>query len=272
MRLLVKIGGAQLEEAAARSELACSVAAARDAGHELVLVHGGGNQIRERVRALGLVERYHEGLRVTDAATADVVLEVLAGAVNKALVRTLNDAGVAAVGLCGADGASFVARRLERAGVELGYVGEVDAVDPRLIEALLAARYVPVLATVAPLANGASAPSEHFYNINADMAAGALGRACKADAIVFLTDVPGVLDGDKQKLALLTSEACAELQRAGVIHGGMLPKVEAALAALRSCPRSLVKIAPAAGTDSVLRALRGEIGTAFQAKELATHA
>ncbi|TAJ21912.1 MAG: hypothetical protein EPO68_04020, partial [Planctomycetota bacterium] len=106
-RLLVKLGGAQLEEPAARAAVARSLAAARAAGHELVIVHGGGNQIRALTKQLGIADRYHEGLRITDAATADVVLMVLAGLVNKALVADLGAAGVAAVGLCGADGAQI---------------------------------------------------------------------------------------------------------------------------------------------------------------------
>ncbi len=270
MRLLVKIGGAQLEQAPARAELAQALARARAAGHQLVLVHGGGNQIRELVRRLGLPERYHEGLRVTDPETAEVVLQVLCGTVNKQLVAALAGAGLRAVGLCGADGGSFGAEPLRARGVELGYVGRVHGVDSRLVEALLAGGFVPAIATSAPLAPGADGPSEQFYNINADMAAGPLAAALHCDAILFLTDVPAVLDAEQRRVASLGASACARLRAAGVIAGGMIPKVEAALEALAACPGARVKIAPAGGPDCVLQALLPAVGTLFQA-EYAAH-
>jgi acetylglutamate kinase len=261
-RLLVKLGGAQLEEPAARATVARSLAAARAAGHELVIVHGGGNQIRALGKQLGIADRYHEGLRITDAATAEVVLMVLAGLVNKALVADLGAAGVPSLGVSGADGALFSARKLESAA-DLGYVGEVDAVDPRAALALLAARYTPVIATVAPLSKDAAGASDRFYNINADMAVGPLARALDCDAVLFLTDVPGVLDAAKQRLARLTSAECAALRASGVVSGGMIPKVLSALAALDAHPRALVKIAPAAGANAVLDALTDAVGTRF---------
>jgi acetylglutamate kinase len=263
VKILVKVGGAQLEERAARVELARAVRSARAAGHELVLVHGGGNQIRDLSRRLGLVDRYHEGLRVTDAATADVVLMVLAGLVNKELVAALESEGVRAAGLCGADGSTFTARKNREHGAELGYVGLVRAADRSLVDALLAAGFLPVIATAAPLSREESDPADHFYNINADLAAGPLARAFDADALLFLTDVAGVLDAEKLRIARLTPERCAELRARGVVHGGMVPKVEAALAALAHQPRALVKIAPAAGADAVLRALDADTGTTF---------
>ena len=270
MKLLVKIGGAQLEKPAARAELVQALVRARAAGHELVLVHGGGNQIRELVRRLGLPESYHEGLRVTDAQTAEVVLQVLCGTVNKQLVAALVADGIPAAGLCGADGGSFGAEPVVASGVELGYVGRVVDVDRRFVDALLAGGFVPVIATTATLAEGARGPDEHFYNINADMAAGPLGAALRCDAILFLTDVPAVLDAAKQRIPVLSAGECARLREAGVIAGGMIPKVEAALEALAAHPGAQVKIAPAAGPDSVLQALSPAIGTTFQA-EYAKH-
>lgn len=266
MKLLVKIGGAQLEQPAARAELAVALARARAAGHELVVVHGGGNQIRELVRRLGLPERYHAGLRMTDPETAEVVLQVLCGTVNKELVAALAAAGLSAVGLCGADGGSFGAEPLHLAGVELGYVGRVQGVDTRLVDTLLANGFVPAIATAAPLARGCDGPSERFYNINADMAAGPLGAALRCDAILFLTDVPAVLDAHEQRIPVLGAAECAHLRSSGVIAGGMLPKVEAALEALAAQPGALVKIAPAAGPDCVLQALSPAVGTTFQAE------
>jgi acetylglutamate kinase len=263
-RILVKVGGAQLEQAGPRADLCRSLARARDAGHELVLVHGGGNQIRDLVRKLGLPESYHNGLRVTDAETADVVLMVLAGLVNKELVHALELSGVRACGLSGADGATFRATKRHDASRDLGYVGEVGRTDVRLVDLLVRDGFLPVIATAAPLQPGEDAPGDRFYNVNADLAAGPLSRAVRADALLFLTDVPGVLDAQKRRLAELTPDACANLRLAGVVSGGMIPKVEAALGALAANPGALVKIAPAAGDDAVLRALSPEVGTRFR--------
>src|SRR5262249_43163476 len=156
--------------------------AAHRAGHELVVVHGGGNQIRALGKALGLQDRYHEGLRITDAATAEVVLMVLGGQVNRTLVAALQRADVPAVGLSGADGATSSARPLVRPGPGLASVGGAEVGRPRLVAALLARASVPVLATGAPGAHGGAA--EPFYNLNADHAAGPLCRAFGCAALL----------------------------------------------------------------------------------------
>jgi acetylglutamate kinase len=188
---------------------------------------------------------------------------VLAGLVNKELVAALESEGVRAAGLCGADGRTFAAEKNRRHETDLGYVGLVRTANRSLVDTLLAAGYVPVIATAAPLAPGESDPADHFYNINADLAAGPLARAFDADALLFLTDVPGVLDGERRRLSALSPEQCAALRASGVIQGGMIPKVEAALSALTHHPRALVKIAPAAGADAILRALDADTGTTF---------
>ncbi len=262
-RILVKVGGAQLEQPGPRADLCRSVARARDAGYEIVLVHGGGNQIRDLVRKLGLPESYHNGLRVTDAATAEVVLMVLAGLVNKELVHALESNGVRACGLSGADGATFLATKRREIERDLGYVGEVGRTNVRLVDLLLRDGFLPVIATAAPLQSGEDAPDDRFYNVNADVAAGPLARAVRAETLLFLTDVPGVLDASKNRIEALTPEQCADLRLRGVIHGGMIPKVDAALAALASNPGCSIKIAPAGGDDAVLRALSPEVGTRF---------
>ena len=261
MRLLVKIGGAQLEQPAPRAQLAQALAAARGDGHELVVVHGGGNQIRTLGKALGIQDRYHDGLRITDAPTAEVVLMVLAGLVNKTLVATLQQHGLDAVGLCGADGGTFAAAPLVRPGVDLGFVGTIGEVRPTLVARLLADGRVPVLATTAPRHGGA--PGEPFYNLNADHAAGPLCRAFGCDAALFLSDIPGVLGAQRERLPRLSPADCAALVRDGIATGGMLPKLEAALLALRDNPRALVKIAPANGLDAVRDALLDHVGTRF---------
>lgn len=260
MRILVKIGGAQLEEPEPRAELCRAVAAARKAGHECVLVHGAGKQIKKVGASLGLQDRYHQGLRITDDATAEVVLMVLGGAVNRGLVAALQEAGVPAVGITGADGGTFAAKKLRLDdGFELGHVGAVTAVRPALVETLLAAGYVPAIASVAP---GPSAQAP-FFNINADHAAAPLAKAFRCEAVLFLTDVLGVLDGAGKLIAQLTQQDCDELVQSGVAVGGMLPKLESALLAASTNPKAMVKIAPAAGTDAVLSALRPGSGTRF---------
>ena len=268
MRILVKIGGAQLEEAPARAALCKALAKAKAEGHELVVVHGGGNQIRQLTRALQLPESYHDGLRITDAKTAEVVLMVLGGLVNRTLVHSLQQAGVPAVGISGADGGTFTAKKLEHAQVDLGFVGTVDHVRPQLVQSLLASGHVPVIATTAP---GTSArDGEPFFNLNADHAAGPLCRAFGCDALLFLTDVPAVLDAQKQRLPVLTPADCQQLVQSGVASGGMLPKLDAALMALRDNPRALIKIAPGSAHDAVLSALRSSVGTTFTTDGAAT--
>jgi acetylglutamate kinase len=273
MRILVKVGGAPIEEPAGRHALARAVAAARRAGHTVILVHGGGNQIRTLSKRLGLAERYVDGLRVTDAETADVALMTLGGLVNRQVVAALQSHRIAAVGLSGADGHTFTVRRYARAGQDLGYVGEVKHVLRDLVDTLLADGFVPVLATVAPLAADEDAPSDHFYNVNADQAAGPLAAAFGADALLFLSDVPGVLDGAKQRMPSLTPAQCIELRERGVISGGMIPKVEAALHARAAAPAHvLIKIAAAHGDDAILAALAPDAGTTFLPETPPPHA
>lgn len=263
MRVLVKIGGAQLSHPRSRGELADAIADAVAAGHQLILVHGGGDQIRDLTKRLGIEDRYHDGLRITDAPTAEAVLMVLGGQVNRQLVADLSAKGVGAVGITGADGETFSAAPLLREGVDLGYVGSVHRVRNDLVESLLAQDLVPCIATVAPLDRHLDGSPEHFYNINADHCAGPLAEAFGADTLLFLTNVAGVLDGDGQRIPALTPLACAELRESGVIRDGMIPKVEAAVAAVAAHPTGAIKIAPANGGNAILRALEADTGTTF---------
>ncbi|MCP3917074.1 MAG: acetylglutamate kinase [bacterium] len=267
MRVLVKIGGAQLESPGPRTLFAQAVREARAFGHELILVHGGGPTIGAMSRKLGLSERRVQGLRVTDSETAEVVLGALAGVVNRNLVKSLVDAGVDGVGLTGADGRAWTARKHTPDGTDLGFVGRVDQVRPAFFLELLAKGYVPVVAPLAPLAPGSPGDASHFYNVNADQAAAPLAHALEADALLFLTDVPGLLDGENQLVPTATPETCARLERAGVLEGGMLPKVQAALYAAGACPRAIVKIAPGDRPCAVLAGLEDHVGTQFCASE-----
>ena len=260
MKMLVKIGGAVLEEPASRTAFARSVARAIDAGHQVVLVHGGGKQLGELCARVGLEERRWKGLRITDAATAELALCVLGGSVNRLAVRALQLAGVRALGLSGADGGLFEAEPMRSDEVDLGFVGRVSRVDPTAVEHLLAGGLTPVVCTVGPR-EGADDADEPFYNVNADHAAGALARALDADALLLMTDVPALLDGSKQRVRCATLDRIAELEREGVIAGGMIPKVQGALQALAAPSSCLVKIVPGAGENAVLDALSSEVGT-----------
>jgi acetylglutamate kinase len=268
MRILVKIGGAQLEETGPRAQLCQAIAAARKAGHEVIVVHGGGNQIRQLGKDLGIEERYHEGLRITDARTADVVLMVLGGQVNRTLVAALQRAGVPSVGISGADGGSFAVRPLVKPGVDLGFVGKIDIVRPQLVLTLLQGDFVPVIATVAPGVHGDA--SQPFFNINADHAAAPLCKAFACEAMIFLTDVDGVRGKDGTMMHDLTPTDCDALIKSGIATGGMIPKLEAALLALKENPNAMVKIAPAGQSDAVLAALRSDVGTTFHQNACAT--
>ena len=257
MRVLVKVGGAQLEEPTARGVFARAVAGARHAGHELILVHGGGGQIRRLGERLGLEEVRVRGLRVTDEPTAEVVQWVLAGEVGKSLAASLVQCEVPAVSLCGADAGLFDAEPLD---ARLGYVGRIGSVRPAVVQTLLDASLVPVIATTAPLAAGASGPDARFYNINADHAVAPLAAALEAQAVLFLSDVPGVLV-DGAIVPALDADQVAAHEASGVVSGGMIPKLEAALEACAARPDALVKIAPAGGDEPILAALAGKAGT-----------
>ncbi len=204
-------------------------------GLATVVVHGGGREISEMMRALGKEPVFVNGRRVTDPESMDIVQMALVGRVNRAIVRGLNAAGLRAVGLCGQDAALAVAeKRLDRdaAGrpVDLGQVGEVAEVDPSLLLTLLEGGYVPVVAPVAADRTGLP------YNINADTMAGALAAALHADCFVLLSDVPGLLLDPADPASLLATATRAEVDALiarGRVGGGMVPKVEACLLALR---------------------------------------
>ncbi|MHC4262105.1 MAG: acetylglutamate kinase [Planctomycetota bacterium] len=260
MKMLVKIGGSVLEEPDSRDRFARSLARAIEAGHSVVLVHGGGNQLGELCARLGLEEQRWRGLRITDRTTAELAVCVLGGSVNRRCVRALELAGVRAIGMSGADGGLFAAEPMRSEEVDLGFVGQVSTVDASSIEHLLAGGITPVVCTVGPR-EGSDDGCEPFYNVNADHAAGALARALEADVLLLMTDVPALLDGQGQRVRCATLDRIAELEREGVIAGGMIPKVEGALQALSHPSKTLVKIAPGGGEDAVLEALSSDVGT-----------
>ena len=249
--IVVKIGGAVAGEEAITLD---EVAALARSGERLVLVHGGGPLVGEWSQRFGLATRFEGGLRVTDAATRDIALAVLAGLVNKQLVAALRARGVTAVGVSGADGDLLAVRR---AAPSLGLVGEVVGVRPRVLQVLLEAGLVPL---VAPAAID---PHGELVNVNADAVAGALAAALSARLLVLVTDVEGVRDAGGAVVRSLDRELAARLKREGVVSGGMLPKVDACLAAAAAgCVAAIVH----ASDRAAIARLRGggEAGTVIR--------
>jgi len=220
--VVVKIGGAALEDPELRRRFAEDLILLDWVGIDLVVVHGGGKQITQMLDRVGQKATFVDGQRVTDAPTLEVVEMVLGGALNQELVRLVNHLGGAAVGLTGCDGGLAKATIVRP---ELGLVGEVTAVDRTVIDRLLP-DYIPV---VAPLATG---PDGNALNVNADVFAARLAQALGAEKLVLLTDIAGVLDGDRRLISSLTDAEARALIARGVITGGMIPKVEQALNAL----------------------------------------
>jgi len=228
--IVVKYGGHAMGEEHLAEEFGRDIALLKQVGVNPVVVHGGGPQINTMLKRLAVQSTFIDGLRVTDAAAMEVVEMVLAGTVNKYVSNLITRAGALAVGICGKDGGMIRARKVERTrknpdtGVEekidLGFVGEPAAIDVRVIHALTGGGLVPVIAPVGVDADGQT------YNINADTVAAAVAGALNATRLLMLTDVPGVLDKDKNLIAELTLADVKARIADGTITGGMIPKVE----------------------------------------------
>ncbi len=234
--VVVKYGGhAMGDEAVARS-FANDMVLLEQSGVNPVVVHGGGPQIGAMLAKLGIKSQFSNGLRITDKATVEIVEMVLAGSINKQIVGFINAAGGRAIGLCGKDGNMVTATKLSRANhvtdskieeqVDLGFVGEPSRVDTTVLNQVLGRELIPVLAPVAQGADGET------YNVNADTFAGAIAGALAAKRLLFLTDVPGVLDAQGKLLKELTIAEVRRLIADGTISGGMIPKVETCIYAL----------------------------------------
>lgn len=221
---VVKIGGAALDDLSLRTRFAEDLVLLSWVGIDVVVVHGGGVQVTSLLDRLGLEARFVHGMRVTDAPTLEVVEMVLGGRLNKELVRQVQQLGGRAVGLTGVDGGLARARRID-GEPDLGLVGEVVEVDRRVIDRLLP-EAIPIIAPIAPDERGQT------LNINADPFAAALAVALSAEKLVLLTDVAGVMDQNQQLITTLTPETARRLIQAGVVRGGMIPKVENALRAV----------------------------------------
>lgn len=234
--VVIKYGGHAMGNPSAAEDFAEDVVLLKQAGVKPIVVHGGGPQIGSMLEKLGIKSEFRDGLRITDKATIEIVEMVLAGSINKQIVGWISAEGGKAVGLCGKDGNMVIAEKVTRTVVDpgshieqivdLGFVGEPVEVNRAVLDAILRAELIPVLAPVAFGRNNET------YNINADTFAGAIAGAMGAKRLLLLTDVPGVLDKSRKLLPELTVEECRHLIADGTITGGMIPKVETCIYAL----------------------------------------
>jgi acetylglutamate kinase len=227
---VIKYGGAAMLDEGLKRAFAQDVILMRYVGLNPVVVHGGGPQITDTLKKLGVPTRFVEGMRVTDAETMSVVEMVLEGQTNPEIVRMINAEGGRAVGLSGKDGNLFTARKLEMqskgGAVDLGLVGEVERVDPTVLQSLERDGFIPVIAPVGVGRDGRP------YNVNADLVAGAIAAGLKATRLILVTDQEGVLDANRRLIPALRRDEARRLIEQGVISGGMIPKVECCLDAL----------------------------------------
>lgn len=240
--IVIKYGGNAMVDEALKRSFARDIVLLKQIGINPVIVHGGGPQIGKLLERLGKKSEFIDGMRVTDEETMDVVQMVLGGLVNKEIVNLINQYGGRAVGLTGKDGGLIRARRLiiERKTAELnvseiidlGHVGEVTAIDPAVVHMLDAGDFIPVVAPIGVGEDGAS------YNINADLVAGKLASVLGAEKLILLTNTTGILDTQGRLLTGLKAQDADALIADGTIHGGMLPKVNCALDAVKSGVKS----------------------------------
>jgi acetylglutamate kinase len=260
MKLVIKIGGQQSEEPKTRRDLARQIAELRRSGHKVAVVHGGGKLLTQTLSRLGIPTEFHHGLRVTDAATRDVAVMVLAGIINKQWVADLEVQGQPALGICGGDGRLVMARKLAARphgqSKDLGFVGRPQKVNTAILEMAFRQGFVPVVASLALSARG------EYLNVNADDLAAALAMALGADRLLYLTESGGVWDAQRRLLPLVKRGEIRGLIRKGIVRDGMIPK-------LLSCARTLrhevdeIDIVSAIVPNVLLRALeaREHVGT-----------
>jgi acetylglutamate kinase len=237
--VVVKYGGAAMKDDDRMASFAEDVVLLQYVGIRPVVVHGGGPQIDRMLELLSIPTERKEGLRVTSPAAMEVVEMVLGGTVNKRIVALINKFGGKAVGLCGQDGGLIRARKIEAMSratgepLDLGLVGEVEEVRPGILRSLEEDGFVPVIAPIGVGAGG------EVYNINGDTAAAEVAAAVSAEKFILLTDVAGVLDAKGERISTMTEEEANAAIRAGAITGGMIPKVECGLTALRKGVRKV---------------------------------
>ncbi len=227
--IVIKYGGNAMTDPLLERGFAKDVVLLKQVGINPVIVHGGGPQIANLLEQLNIESKFHDGMRITDTETMDVVQMVLGGLVNKQIISMISQAGGKAIGITGKDGNLIRARKLKsKDGIDYGHVGEIVSINPSIIHTLEKESFIPVIAPIGIGEDGAS------YNINADIVAGQIASALKAERLLLLTNTPGVLNKSGELLTGLTSVDIDLLINDGTIQGGMLPKVDCALHAAMS--------------------------------------
>jgi len=239
---VIKYGGNAMVDEKLKESFARDIVLLKQVGINPVIVHGGGPQIGSLLEKIGKQSEFIEGMRVTDRETMDVVEMVLGGLVNKEIVNSINQQGGRAVGLTGKDGELIHAKKLNISRnspeldvpeiIDLGHVGEVDAINTDVVDMLVKDHFIPVIAPVGVDTNGAS------YNINADLVAGKLAATLNAEKLILLTNIQGLLDKQDKLLTGLTASRVDDLISDGTIYGGMLPKIDSALTAVQGGVKS----------------------------------
>ncbi len=232
--IVIKIGGSTLGSHDTTIE---DIVELQRRGKTLVVVHGGGKLITEWLAKQGVTSKFVRGERVTDQATLEVVISVLAGLVNKEIVAAINSLGGRAVGISGIDG-TLIEGRIKN--LEMGYVGEATRVNPTLLEAIRGAAFIPVVAPVGLNSSDKPAEAPRTLNFNADVIAGEIAAAIGAERLIFLTDVAGIYDQSGKLLPRLSTSEAEALVASGVASGGMIPKIRACLRALSNTPTTCI--------------------------------
>lgn len=228
--IVVKYGGNAMLNEDLKSAVMSDIVLMQLVGINVVLVHGGGPEINDMLNKTGKKSEFKNGLRVTDRETIDIVQQVLAGKVNKSLVQLLSQCGGRAVGLCGLDGKMLMAKKIASAE-DLGFVGEIDNVNPLIIMDSIRNGYIPVISTIAGGYDG------EVYNINADLAAAQIAAKLNAKKLILMTDIRGLLKDVKDEESLISVVNVSEvpqLKKEGIISGGMIPKIDCCVEAVRS--------------------------------------
>ncbi|MGH2726497.1 MAG: acetylglutamate kinase [Actinomycetota bacterium] len=224
--VVVKYGGAAMEDPALRASFANDIVLMRYVGMNPVVVHGGGPQISAHIKRLGGEPSFVGGYRVTTAEDLEVVRMVLVGVINKDIVSLINRHGTIAAGVSGEDGKLISVRRKQHPAGDLGFVGDVEQVNPAIVSDLLR-DFIPVIASLGVDEHGQA------YNVNADEVAAAVAEALGADKLVYLTNVAGILDADSELIGQLSADRAAELKATGAVGEGMIPKIDSALDAIK---------------------------------------
>lgn len=261
--VVVKYGGNAMKNEELKQNVITDIVLLSEIGIHVVLVHGGGPEINRMLQKVGKESKFVNGLRYTDDETMDIVQMVLAGKTNKDLVSLINQKGAKAVGICGMDAGVITAKKLP--GDDLGYVGVITGVNPTLILDMIEKGYIPVVASVGCDSLG------HAYNINADTAAASVAGCLNAENMILVSDIPGVLRDPKNEHSLIPKifiEDIHYLKDAGIISGGMIPKVECCETAINQSVKKAVIIDGRVPHSLLIEILSEEgIGTMFEKKE-----